>query len=106
MPRLAPERLLDPSELDVFPKGWTPAEFAIDRPGRDFTAGALYLTVSCNADADEKPWWCSIFYGGDVDTAWTSGGHESAAVARRRCVTQALRMLRETKDAVQRADGR
>jgi len=100
------KRKFDPAELQAFPAGWKRPEFEIDRPGRDFDAGGFYLTVSCNANADETPWWASIFYGGSVDAAWTKGGFPSAAAARSACVSQALRMLRECKDALQKADGR
>ncbi len=98
---------VDPSELDAFPAGWKRPEFEIDRPGREYTAGAFHLLVSCNTtDHEPEPWHCSVFYRGDVDAVWTKGGFASAAAALQACVSQALRMVRETKDAVQRADKR
>ena len=94
------------AELQAFPAGWTNPEFTCDRPGREFNAGGFYLLVSCNQDVDEKLWWTSVFFGGDTEAAWTKDGFPSAAAARSACVSQALRMLRECKDALQKADGR
>ena len=100
-------KTLDASVLLAFPKGWKPADFEIDQPGMEYTADALHLLVSCNASIDQpKPWWAAVFYRGDVDAVWTKGGFPSAEAARAACVNQALRMVRETKDAVQRADNR
>jgi len=101
---------IDVSELLDFPKGWTVPEFDCDKPGREFNAGGLYLLVFGNNDPEmhqEGPgWWASIFYGGDVDAVWTKGGFPSAAAARGACVTQGIRMLRECRDALYKADGR
>lgn len=116
-PRLSPEmkrqNQVDHAlamELEGFPKGWTESEFGCDRPGREFNAGGLYLLVSCNNDPElheGKPgWWTQIFYGGDVEAVWSKDGFKSAAEARRACVNQALRLLRECRDALQRAGER
>jgi hypothetical protein len=107
MPISAAKPKPDPSELAAFPKGWKVPEFEIDRPGREYTAEAFHLLVSCNTtDPEPAPWHASIFYRGDVDAVWTKGGFPSATEARHACVNQALRMLRETKDAIARADER
>ena len=96
---------VDISELLGFPKGWAGPDLDCDRPGREFNAGGIYLLVHANPEIGE-PWSGEVFFGGDIEAVWTKSGFKSAAEARKACVNQGLRLLRECRDALQRADGR